>query len=115
MKYMYTLGDQTLYKIITFYVRWSNRRIPMSEIPSSEVDLDKYCHKLYQEKVSFILLFFTGLSPSCRINYCVNFMKREDLMVRSMYEKEDYAGRYCHMSMQCFGALYLCFPPAYWY
>ena len=86
----------------------------MSEIPSSEVDLDKYCHKLYQEKVSFILPFFTDLSPSCRINYCVNFTRREeDLMVKSMNGKGDYAGRYCHTSMHCFGALYLCFLPAY--
>ena len=85
----------------------------MSEIPSSEVDLDKYCHKLYQEKVSFILFFFTDLTPSCRINCCVNFIRREDLMVKSMNGRENYAGRYFHTSMLCFAALYLCFPPAY--
>ena len=65
----------------------------MSKIPSSEVDLDKYCHKLYQEKVSFILFFFMDLIPSCRISCCVNFMRREDLMVKSMNGRENYVGR----------------------
>lgn len=35
----------------------------MAEIPSSEVDLDNYCHKLYQEKASLFFVFFTHLFP----------------------------------------------------
>ena len=86
----------------------------MSEMPSSEEDLDNYCHRLYQEKVSFIALFFTEiLAALCRTNCYVNFMRKEDLTVMSMNGREDYGGRYYHTSMHCFGVVCLCFLPAY--
>lgn len=34
------------------------RRIPMSEMPSSEEDLDNYCHRLYQEKDQLLCEFY---------------------------------------------------------
>lgn len=34
------------------------RRIPMSEMPSSEEDLDNYCHKLYQQKDQLLSEFY---------------------------------------------------------
>ena len=86
----------------------------MSEIPSSEVDLDRYCHKLYQEKVKFYYSLLGQFIALCRTSYCVNFMKREDLTARSMNGMGNYDGRYSHTPMHCFGVFCLCFLPAYW-
>lgn len=65
----------------------------MSQIPSSEVDLDSYCHKLYQEKVRLTSALCHGLCLTSRINCYVNIIQKGDSVVKNMNGKEGYDGR----------------------
>ena len=68
----------------------------MSEIPSSEAELDDYCHTLYQEKVSLHMFGLTIIHLACRTNYCVNTTRKESLMLLSMNGRASYDERFYH-------------------